>query len=80
LTVSSTALRFEPLVSFCPCGASSTTGFVPLACVGSSASSRSVAAVELVPGSDRLLLVWRPAAFAIRTTAIASAIHATVTA
>ena len=48
-------------VSFLPSGATSTTGFVPLACAGNRLSSRSVAAWLSVPGSVRSLLSSWPA-------------------
>ena len=46
---------------FCPEGAVSTTGFVPLACEGKRADSGSVAFWLSLPGSVRLSLRSEPA-------------------
>ena len=47
-------------VSLAPVGASSTTGFVPLACEGKRSDSRSVAFWLSLPGSLRLSLTSGP--------------------
>ena len=56
VTVSSIGCANLSSVSFAPFGAASTTGFVPLACEGKRAVSRSVARWLSVPGQREVVV------------------------
>ena len=67
-----TALAYLESVSLPPLGACSTIGLVPFACVGNGFCKVSVALWLLVPGSDRLSLVFSPICCDIPTRATAT--------
>ena len=73
--VSSIGCLYFASVSFAPFGASSTTGFVPLACAGKRAASRSVAFWLSLPGSVRLSLTSGPTLRAATASSTKTTIH-----